>query len=466
MSNLSRRAFVSGGVATLASLSLRRAHAETAATIPDYWQAPLDRVAGRVSALHAAGAGQASFFLTDVHTAASTLRSGPLIGELVKRTGFRRAFFGGDIPCAYGNADYKATLDLAMENYLRYWADPIHEAGGLLVSAKGNHDFTIRESSSSSAGYTYADAAAREFIAASYRRPFAVTNPADPIACYCYRDIPSERLRWIVADSQDRASANPNQSWGVGYGMHDPQLVWMADVALGTLPDGWSAIVMQHIPCAPIVESGGVTSSLITFRQLMEAYQNRGRITLADGRTRDYASARGRILVNLTGHHHADRWTFLNGVHHLTVSCDATYNDMKGDSPFCNAASFVRSRNTAHEHVVDAIQWSPVDDVLYATRLGEGQDRAIHVTPVALAEGAVLRFEPTVLAGPVTWACYDGDTFTYNGNATGVDNRWQFNAVHGTIAADGTFTAGRPGPSVVLALDANFNKEIFGVTVS
>lgn len=462
---LSRRGFVAGGLATLAASRLGRAWAAATSPVPDYWRTSLDAVAGRIAALRSAGAGEASFFFTDVHDASNSLRSGPLIAELVKLTGCRRAFFGGDIPCAYGNANYKATLDLALETYLRNWADPILAAGGQLVTAKGNHDFTIRESASSSAGYTYSDAAAREFIAASHRRPFTVTNPADPIACYCYRDVPAERLRWIVADSQDRASTNPNQYWGVGYGMHQAQLEWMADVALGTLPAGWSAIVMHHIPCAPIVESGGVTSSLVTFRQVLEAYQNRGKVTLF-GRERDFADARGRIIVDLTGHHHADRWTFYNGIHHLTVSCDAYYNDMKGNSPFCNAASFVRTRNTAHEHVVDAIQWSPVDDVLYATRLGEGQDRAIHVTPVVLAERAVRRFESKVLAGQVTWACYDGDTFTYNGSATDVDNRWQFNAVHGTIAADGTFRAGTPGPSVVFAMDAAFNKEIFGVTVT
>ena len=462
---LSRRNFVAGGLASLAVVRWGRVRAAEASVLPDYWRAPLDAVAGRIAALRSAGAGEASFFFTDVHDAANSLRSGPLIAELVKLTGCRRAFFGGDIPCAYGNANYKATLDLALETYLRNWADPILGADGQLVTAKGNHDFTIRESASSSAGYTYSDAYAREFIVASHRRPFTVTNPADPLACYCYRDVPAERLRWIVADSQDSASVNPNQYWGVGYGMHQAQLEWMADVALGTLPAGWSAIVMHHIPCAPIVESGGVISSLVTFRQVLEAYQNRGKVTLF-GRERDFADARGRILVDLTGHHHADRWTFYNGIHHLTVSCDAYYNDMRGDSPFCGGVQFVRTRNSVHEHVVDAIQYSPSADALFATRLGEGMDRAFHVTPVTVARGDSRQFESTLLSGPVTWAAYDGDGASYDSGASGVDNRWKFFNAHGTVGSDGTFRAGTPGSSVVFAMDAAFNKEIFGVTVT
>jgi len=463
MQKLSRKAFLAGTAATVASFWVRRVKAVGA--VPDYWQAPLDAVASRIAALRAAGAGEASFFFTDAHVAANALKSGTLIAELVKTTGCRRAFFGGDTPCAYGGPNYKAMLDAALATYLRHWADPILAAGGHLVTAKGNHDFTIRESSASSAGSTYSDAFAREYIAASHRRPFTVTNPADPIACYCYRDVPAERLRWIVADSQDRASSNPDAYWGVSYGMNQPQLEWMADVALGTLPAGWSAIVMHHIPCAPIVEPGGITSSLVTFRRLLEAYQNRTAITLF-GKTRDFAGARGRILLDLTGHEHADCWTFLNGVHHLTVACDAWYNDMRGGSPFCGGHPFVRTTGTAHEHVVDAIQYSSVADVLFATRLGEGMNRCFHVTPVTVMRGASHRFESTHLTGPVTWACYDGDAAGYDSSGSSAETRWTFSSTHGTVESDGTFRAGTAGSSSVFAMDANFNKEIFGVTVT
>lgn len=462
---ISRRAFATSAFAAWGTFAIRHALAADAADIPDYWKASLDRVVERIAALRARGAGEASFFFTDVHNAASGMNSGRLIGELVTRTNCRRAFCGGDIPCAYGGTTFKATLDLALENYRRHWVDPILDRGGLLVSAKGNHDFTIRQSADVVAGYTYADSAACAFLTQSHRQPFTVSNPDDPIACYCYRDVPAERLRLIVVDSTDRANANPDTPWGVVYGLHQPQLEWLADVAFATIPDGWSAIVMQHIPCAPIVESGGITSSLVQLRQLMEAYQNRGKITLF-GKVRDYSTATGRILINLTGHHHADRWTFLNGIHHLTIACDAVYGDMIHNSPFCNSASFVRTRGTEHEHAFDAIQWSAAEDVVFATRVGEGQNRALHISPRTITPGDSFRFESTLLEGPVTWAAYDGDTFTYNNNATTVDTRWSFNNAHGTITADGIFRAGTPGSVVVLALDANFNKEIFGVTVS
>ena len=462
--NLSRRSFLASGVSACAAACLRSAHAASADALPDYWCAPLDAVASRVCALRTDGAGEAFFFFTDVHTAANALHSGALVAELVSRTGFTRAFCGGDVPVAYGGSSFKATLDLSMENYRRHWIDPIGEAGGLLLTAKGNHDFSIRESSSSTAGYTYSDAAARAFIMTSNHRPFAITNPADPIACYCYRDVPSARVRYIVADSCDRASANPNQAWGVSYGMHDEQLAWMADVAFGTVPDGWGVVVMQHIPCAPIVESGGIVSSLVTFRQLMEAYQNRGRISIA-GAERDFASAGGCVLANITGHHHADRWTFLNGIHHVTIACDAWYNDYRNDSPFCGTLP-TRGHGTANEHVVDAFQWDASRGLLHETRLGPGQNKCFHVTPVRLAAGATHVFTATQLTGAVSWTCYDGDTFTYNDAGTSSETCWTFANQHGTIDANGFFRAGASGSSVVVAMDGNLNKEIFGVTVT
>ena len=69
--------------------------------------------------------------------------------------------------------------------------------------------------------------------------------------------------------------------------------------------------------------------------------------------------------------------------------------------------------------------------------------------------------------GDVTWGCYDADRAQTKQNPA---NKYQyfysyFNDV-AEISADGTFTAKKPGESVVLATAANGDKEIFPVAVA
>ena len=67
--------------------------------------------------------------------------------------------------------------------------------------------------------------------------------------------------------------------------------------------------------------------------------------------------------------------------------------------------------------------------------------------------------------GDVSWGCYDADRVTKRKNPK---NKYQhfcdyFNDV-AEISADGTFTAKKPGTSIVLATASNGDKELFAVS--
>ena len=222
---------------------------------------------------------------------------------------------------------------------------------------------------------------------------------------------------------------------------------------------------MHHIPITSVVGYESEERLFAPFRTLLEAYQNRGRWTLA-GRTFDFASAGGRIILDITGHHHAERQTFRNGILHVTEPCDAAYWDEgTGAAPWC-AIPPKRAEGTVFEQTFDAVQLDTKRGIVFFTRVGGGEDRAIHVTPAKVKVGERMAFHAPLLKGPVTWGCYDADRIekTPHRRNKYLSHFKYFNDI-ATISDDGTLLATKVGESMVMARDANFNKEIWPVTV-
>lgn len=478
MHDISRRSFVSFlGVFAAASAMSRPFRAlaamadDAAAPLGAYWNAHLDEVARKVDALSATTA-DAFWFITDLHVSANKMQSGKAIARLTRRTKVAKTLCGGDMPEAFASQfkSDKAGVDFAVDAYRLFWVDPIERAGGLVYTAKGNHDFTIRHDPTSADGHTYSGVEARKAVMCSQASRSVVTNPDDPEACYYYFDNPDAKIRYVVADTTD--SIDPRRKfWAVVYGMHSKQLLWLAEKAFATIPAGWSAVVMHHIPLTGCVAYENEARLFAPFRELMEAYQNRGRTTLC-GRAFDFADAKGRILLDITGHYHAERQTFQKGVLHVTEPCDAAYGDyVNGSRPWCGELP-QKKAGTVHEQTFDAVHLDPARDLVHFTRVGGGQDRAIHLKPIVVKAGTTRAFTESMLSGallsgPVRWGCYDADRVVKTPNP-----RNKYSPFVGyandlaTISPDGVLTARRPGEIMVLAMDAKLNKEIFPVTVA
>ena len=467
---ITRRSFLSSlGVFAAASAMSRPLRAiaalAEASPLPDYWLPHLDAVAGKVRAL-AQKTVDGFWFITDLHITANRKQSGKALVALAARAPLGKVLCGGDLPEAFAakfETD-KAGVDYAVDLYRTLWVEPIEAAGMKMYTAKGNHDFTIKHDAQTAAGFTYSGLDARKIVMGSKGCAEAVTNAADPEACYYYFDNPSARIRYIVADTTDSIT-DSRPFWSVVSGMHDTQLLWLAERAFATIPAGWHAVVMHHIPVWGVAGSVGEAKLYAPFRLLMEAYQNRGTWMWA-GRTFDFSAAKGRIFLNITGHHHAERQTYHNGILHVTEPCDAAYGDyIVGLAPWCGDLP-KKAAGTVSEQTFDAVQLDPAGDLVYFTRVGGGQDRAIHTKPLTVAAGDTVKLEAQLLSGPLTWGCHDADRITYSPNPK---NRYvPLVSYHSDVAAvspDGTLTAKRPGEAMALAMDARLDKEVFPIRV-
>ena len=473
--DISRRSFLSSlGVFAAASAMSRpmrlfaAAADDAAAPLPGYWLPYLESVAGKVNAI-AQKTVDGFWFITDLHITANRRQSGKALAALTRLApSLRKTFCGGDLPEAFSSKfeSSKAGVDYALDYYRLFWVEPIERSGQLLYTAKGNHDFTIRYDAKTDDGFTYSEAEARRFVMQSKGCQAAdiVTNRDDPTACYYYFDNPDAKIRYIFVDTTD--TNNPKAKyWGVVYGMHETQMRWLADNAISTIPAGWGAVLAHHIPFADCVGSSGDENRFKDFRQLLEAYQNREKCALC-GKEYDFTGAKGRILLDITGHHHAERQTFRRGILHATEPCDAAYGDYNiGSQPWCGELPSKRGGNV-NEQTFGAVQLDPANNLVYITRVGGGQDRVIHTKPLTVKAGGTLKVDARMLSGPLTWGCYDADRISYRPNPK---SRYcplvSYHNDVATIAPDGTLTAKKPGEAMVLAMAANLDKEIFPVTV-
>lgn len=466
-----RRGFI-GSAAALAACMMSKearaviASAEAAEPLPVYYGPHLAAVAAKINA-RAADAADSFWFITDLHITANRKRSGKAIAALAGMApSIKKTLVGGDFPEAFG-AKFETDrmcVDYAIDFYRLFWKEPIEGAGLKVYTAKGNHDFTVKHDAKTPEGFTYSGVDARKVVMDSAGCRNVFTNEADPEACYYYFDNREAHVRYIVADTTDSITSS-RQYWAVQSGMHETQLRWLAENAVATLPPGWYAVVMHHIPIQGVVGNQGEINLYAPFRNLLEAYQNRGRTTLC-GKEYDFADARGHILMDITGHHHAERQTFVNGILHVTEPCDAAYSDyIVGSAPWCGDLPG-KGGGTVMEQTFDAVQLDLGHEIVHFTRVGGGQDRSIHTRARTVKAGEKVAFTSNLLTGPITWACYDGDRVTYKPNPRNRYTRLvEYHNDYATVSPDGALTALKPGPVMVLAMDSALNKEIFPVTV-
>lgn len=464
---IGRRDFMKGAAASAASLACWRAWAAKN-EVPSYYADYLAGVERKVRGL-AKTCEAGFFFITDTHVKTNHRRSGLLIAELIRRTGLDRVLCGGDFVEAFG-MNYptdKAAVDFAVDTFTSQWAVPIREAGGRLYSAKGNHDFSVRHSPApedAANGFTYSGVEAKKILLGRWTERDVVTNPSDPSGCYYYTDDAKAKVRYIVADTTD--SENPgNTAWGVIYGIHEAQLRWLAESAFGTVPDGYGVVVMHHIPVTTLVGTEGDRKRYAGLRTLLEEYRRRGKGTV-EGVAYDFSKARGEIFMDLTGHFHAERQAFQSGVLHVTEPCDAAYMDyIYGSAPWCGELP-AKKRGTVFEQTFGIVQIDRKRGIVHITRVGGGQDRAIHTVPRRLKVGESFRFSPRILKDAVKFGVYDCDRIGFKPNPA---NRYcrlvEYKNEFASVSADGTVCGRSAGEAMVVAMNDRFEKEILPVVI-
>ena len=443
----SRREFLAGFAAFAAMRSL-----PADAATREYYVKYLDAITRKIETnAERKGARGGFFFYADSHVLSNHGQSGFVMADLVGRTGIGRVFGGGDYSVLHCKDDPKEAMERILKLHRECWRDPVEAAGGSFYAAKGNHDLIVfRKDSEKKSGFGYSSRHAREILmdTAAVRR--AASNPDDGHGVYFYTDDLSAQVRYIVADTSDgvrESDCDPKGLW-LGIKMRQIQLDWLRDKAFGTMPEGWRAVVMQHVPLAAVtIGRDEYIERFTPFRELMEK-----------------EAARGRMLADLSGHHHCDRFTHWRGLLHISLSCDCHYRDAELLTPFCGTMAG-KKKGTTNEQAFDCFQ--PCGDLLFATRIGQGTDRVFHVKPLEMKTGDRLRLEAKELEGPLSWTVFDADAFTeIKGPGLMGDQRCQFTRSYASVSEKGEVSALRPGDVTVLAMDRMFNKEIFGIRIS
>ena len=435
---MNRRGFLKGASALgLMPIAEWRAFAAEEG-LPAYYGAHLAEVVRRVRERTAKGR-DAFWFFTDPHVQSNRKMSGRVMAKLIAETGVRMVICGGDIPEAFGE---RGSVERSMAEFRTHWIDPIEAVGGRFYLAKGNHDFTIRRGMTQE-GWTLDGRAASAYILGSRAAKGVTKNESDPECAYYCFDETDARLRYIVIDTTDSISPT-RRYWSVETGVRTRQFAWLKDRAFGTLPKGWSAVVVNHIPLTTIVGDEGGAKALANVRELLEAHAS-------------------EIVMDLTGHMHREAQTHQKGLWHVTEPCDAAYADyIKGGLPWCPNLPR-KNAGTVFENTFDAVIVGK-DARIDFIRVGGGADRTLMRNARCVKVGETYRF--TTSLGTVKWGSYDADRVTFKPDP---ENKWnrlvEYHADVATIDAQGVLTGRKPGESVVVALAPDGRKEMFPVRV-
>lgn len=413
-------------------------------SIPLYFA---DELSEKESAINSEGNNVASFiFITDTHVQTNRMQAPLLIKHLLEHTKIKNVIWGGDAIGAYGTV---ADIETQWKRHALY--DSLISQSGYLYKIRGNHDFTIKESSQSNKGVTYSQQKTAQLLLDGHPQNI-VLNSSDAGACYYYFDDKDNKLRFIVFDTTDSVREG-NVAWGTIYGVHDVQLQWVADSAIATTPKGYGIIFLSHVPFTDTTGSRHVVLSNV--REIVDAAALKTKGEIGNVKYNFTRLKDVKVLMCLSGHNHQDMQTFRNRVVHMVTSCDAAYSDYKAD-PFVRDLSGMK-KGTANEQCFDCITINKKKGIIKTYRIGIGGNRVFHTKPLSYRIGKRKRLK-TSLQGHVEW-------HSYNASGNKYDGKWTlFNDVV-SLDSEGNVICEKRGEAVAFAIDDNGNREFYNIEV-
>lgn len=329
--------------------------------LPGYYGKYLSDVAEKIRELRKDEA-DGFYFWTDCHYPENAGNSPAMLEYLLDQAGSAKVIFGGDATLN-GNA-LTPGIDTFYASLLQ-----MGKYGGL-YPVRGNHDFTS-DTHSDKPGEILGTFPVASCLS-GFRGAGAVAPEGDPAANYYYVDNAQAHLRYIFVDSTEEVSDGR-----VVYGISDRQHRWIASTALGSLPDGWDAVVLSHVPLSlekyPSLKSVGTETA-----------------------------TSGRVLFFLSGHHHRDMESTIGDVFKVVTAADRLFGSGDKSRPYA-APLQPRKTGTVYEQTFDYVSISAKHDVVTMVRVGRGADRIFHLVPIELSKGE--RYKLPTRAGNKWFAC-------------------------------------------------------------
>ena len=403
--------------------------------VPDYYTGHISEKSAEVAALQGV-ISDGFVFWTDTHVSANSMHSPALINELLTVSSDPKVFWGGDAVPAYTTEP------------MTQWQ--IHESMLESLSPQtkvfnihGNHDITSKYSQESTEGYTCPKGQVKDLFVKSTSNEI-VRNQLDDNGMYYYYDQEQAKIRYVVVDLYENYS-DENTAWGITSSISSAQMDWIFRQAVMEAPEDYKLMFIMH-------NSVGFRRADAAYKELYEALE-----ALANHRdygTFNFSSRQDlTLLMVLGGHTHHDMQLGLGGVFYVQTASDARYDDFKRN-PFADQ-NIKRTSGSIYEHAFDYVGISEDYQTISMLRVGVGGNRIFHLKPITLSVGESLKLSSSVES---EWYCYDSDS-KYESST------WSLTSNVLSVSDDGTVSASNTGEAVVVAMDSDYNLELFYIQV-
>lgn len=347
-------------------------------SIPSYWEKHINQKIETIRNLQQSIGNDCISFamITDIHWAYNSQHSGALLTKIMKACNIPYYFNGGDTTSGFAYCS-KDSIFEEIENYRKAFA----EIEDRCLFVMGNHDATYADRLDPNArGNMNLSKSELASCCFDFLKKFPNRTFGDD--AYYFVDDATKKMRYIVLNTHDIPSDEKTQENLAVYNsfrlfcIREPQLNWLAHVALNVPTPDWSVVICSH-ENANAVSPKHITHNNPLLKGIINAFQQRTAFSM---KTQfedepfcnaeidvDYTNKGGNFIAWLGGHDHQDLITTIDDIVCVTTMNDAVRQD--GDHR-------IRIIGTDEEHSFDVFLVDKTKRKVHIVRVGYGEDRA------------------------------------------------------------------------------------------
>ena len=349
--------------------------------IPDYYEGQSYSLAGKIADILDENSQPKESvvqfaFVTDFHANAyaQSFKTRALLNKIFSETHCSMFVNGGDTMNGKLTSDNTQVSPIDFAKGMQEWSQwLVPDTAALSLMVVGNHDGGVDYNPSTPARideHTLYEVSALGLTAGN------VVLDANS-KCSYYVDDEYHRIRWLVCNVGNTSNVGKWSTAGSGVtGESLSDAISFAGQALGSMRDGWTAVVFNHILIN--TWTSGPSKGAKDLEDLCDLFKSRGSASI-QSRLFNFADAEGEIACIIGGHLHIDYDYTTDG----GISCIITTTDNRGGQCRLNEQTnklvidaTIRPNGTADEQAFDVFTIDTVNKTISTVRIGFGVDRS------------------------------------------------------------------------------------------
>lgn len=350
-------------------------------TVPDYYESESYSLSGKIADILAANQQPKESvvqfaFVTDFHANAysQSFKTRALLNKVFAETHCSMLVNGGDVMNGKLTSDNTPVSPIDFAKGMQEWSQwLVPDTASLSLMVVGNHDGGVDYNPSTSARideHTLYDVSALSLTAGN-----VVLDPNSK--CSYYVDDDYHSIRWIVCNVGNTSNVGKWSTASSGVtGESVSDAISFAGQSLGSMPSGWTAIVINHILIN--TWTNGPTKGAKDLEDLCDLFKSRGSGTI-QGRFFDFSDAYGDIACLVGGHLHIDYDYATDG----GIPCIIVTTDNRAGQCRLNEQTnklvidpSIRQGGTPDEQAFDVFTIDTSERTISTVRIGYGVDRS------------------------------------------------------------------------------------------